>query len=347
MHWEKEIRVRITIRRVVIAVLAASTLANLVIVGAAVGADSPAATLTVTAIPLTTFSNSTVTGSISTSLPGETATAAATEISSTIPADPFMATPTPTDSPIWIVCIKRFYWPTYRVQPGDTLFALALAISSSATELRSANCLTSDRIYPGQLLYVPRLLSDTNTPTETPTPTATQTPTDTATPTPTDTATATATPSPTPTDTPTATATPSPTPTDTPTATATQTPTDSPTPTPTDTATPTLADIPTIFLNPSVSFTLCSVTSNEIFFSVLAYDPDLVSSVSVLYWINKGQVTEITLEPNQGQHSGSGTVRGSYSTTDVINYFFTAVDSLGHSIDSFHYQASPQPCPVG
>jgi len=102
-----------------------------------------------------------------------------------------------------MVCIKRFDWLTYRVQPGDQLFALALATGSSATELMAANCLTSDQIYAGQLLYVPRFLSNTIIPT------------DTQTATPTDTPTATATPSQTPTDIPTATQTPTDAPTDT------------------------------------------------------------------------------------------------------------------------------------
>jgi hypothetical protein len=60
MHWEKEIRIRITIRRIVIAILAASTVVNLMIVGAVFGAESPPAAPTVTSalttpLPTTTF----------------------------------------------------------------------------------------------------------------------------------------------------------------------------------------------------------------------------------------------------------------------------------------------------
>jgi LysM domain len=126
-----------------------------------------------------------------------------------IPIDAYTPTPTSTDSPISIVCIKRFYWPSYRVQPGDRLFALALATGSSFAELMAANCLTNDYIYAGQLIYVPRLLNNTITPTlnDTPTFTLTDTPTDTSTPTNTATATPTDTPTVTPTDTPTATPT--------------------------------------------------------------------------------------------------------------------------------------------
>jgi Ig-like domain from next to BRCA1 gene/LysM domain len=202
MHWEKEIRIRITIRRIVIAVLAASTVANLVIVGVVFGADSPPATLTVTSI-LTTASP-TPTRLISPSLPGETATVGATEISGVTPTNPPVPTPTSTDSPIWMVCIKRFFWPSYQVQPGDTLFSLASTIDSTVIELRAANCLANDDIRAGQWLYVPRLPVNI---TLTPSPTSTSTQTPTATPSQTSTSTATA--SATLTNSPTATVTPS------------------------------------------------------------------------------------------------------------------------------------------
>lgn len=331
MHWEKEIRIRITIRRIVIVILAASTVANLTIVGAVFGADSPPVT------PTTTSASATAVSTITLLIPNSGATDEPTltqQIPSVaVPTDTLAPAPTltSTSSPIWMVCIKRFYWPSYRVQLGDSLFAIALTTGSSTQELMSANCLKSDQIYAGQLLYVPRLLSKLITPTDA--PTATVTPTNTVTNTPT--------------DTPTTTATPSPTATDTPTATATQTPTDSPTPTPTDTPTLTPADIPTIFLNPSVNFTLCSQTSNEIFFNVLAYDPDVIISVSVFYAINNIPSTEIVLQPNQGNHSGSGTVVGQYSTRDIVNYFFKAEDTLGNTIDSLPFQASPQLCSPG
>ena len=208
MHWEKEIRVRITVRRLVIAVLAASTVANLVIVGAVVGVESPptapaTTTGSATLSEITPVGTSTVTAEdifTQTSLPTP----------AVAPTDTFAPTATATTSaspPIWMVCIKRFYWPTYRVRPGDQLNALAFATSSSKRELMSANCLDSDQIYAGQLLYVPRSLSTNIPPSDTSTatasPTATQTPTDTSTPTPTSTATVTQTSTNTPTATPT------------------------------------------------------------------------------------------------------------------------------------------------
>jgi len=216
MHWEKEIRFRITIRRVVIVILAASTVANLTIVGAVFGADSPEVT------PTTTLASATAVSTITLLIPNSGATDEPTLTqqipSAAVPTDTLAPAPilTSTSSPIWMVCIKRFYWPSYRVQPGDTLSSLAAALRSSSSELMAANCLTSDQIYAGQVLYVPRLLSvitPTDTPTATPTSTATNTPTSTPTVSPTNTLTNT------PTDTPTATASPTETATNTPTAT--------------------------------------------------------------------------------------------------------------------------------
>jgi hypothetical protein len=221
MHWEKQICIRLTIRRIVVAILAASAVTNLVIVGVVVGAESPPVTSTATAaLPTPLFTNTFL---IPISGAGEASTL--TQIPDTTLIDTFTPTLTSTNPPPWIVCIKRFYWPSYHVRPGDTLFSLASAIGSSVTELVSANCLTSDYIYAGQVLYVPRLLSNTisSTPTNTPTTTPTSTETPSPTPTATQTPTATATPSQTPTSTPTVTPTL--------TATVTYTPTLSPTPT--------------------------------------------------------------------------------------------------------------------
>jgi len=228
MHWEKEIRIRITIRRIVVAVLAASTVANLVIVGVVFGEDSPT---TPTVYPLLTVTPlPTIAVFVPTSLSGEPGIPTATQIPGVIPSDTFTSTPTSTDSPLWIVCIKRFYWPTYRVQPGDTLFSLASAAGSTVRELLSANCLTNDRINAGQLLHLPRLpvvitltLSATSTATQTATATATGS----------QTSTSTATASATMTNSPTATVTPSQTLTNTSTATPTNTNTETPSATPT------------------------------------------------------------------------------------------------------------------
>ncbi len=96
------------------------------------------------------------------------------------------------------MCIKRFYWPAYYVQLGDTLFWLAPAVGSSVTELLAANCLTSDQICAGSC-YICRLLRSIIAPTDA--QTATQTTTDTPSPSATNPQKATSTYTPTPTST--------------------------------------------------------------------------------------------------------------------------------------------------
>ena len=219
--------------------------------GSRLWGNSP--TTTPTIYPLLTITPPpTATVFVPTFLPGEPAIPTATQIPGVVPSDTQTPTPTSTDSPLWLVCIKRFYWPTYRVQPGDTLFSLASAAGSSVREVLAANCLTNDRINAGQLLHLPRLpvsitltLSATSTATQTPIATATASQTSTSTAiasaTLTNSPTATVTPSQTTTTTSTAiptnpyTETPSATPTYSPTATSTNPSIYTPTPTPTNT----------------------------------------------------------------------------------------------------------------
>lgn len=138
-------------------------------------------------------------------------------------------------------------WRIYYVQPGDTLFRLAVNYGTTIEMIRQANCLMGYSIYVGQALYLPptRVIWPTLTPTatgtSTPTPTLTVTPTPTPTPSPTLTPTVmlTLTPTLTPTLTATPTLTVTPTATLTPTPTVTLPPTFTPTPTLTPTATPT------------------------------------------------------------------------------------------------------------
>src|SRR5690349_14075123 len=131
MHWEKEIRIRITIQRIVITVLAASAVANLVIVGAVVGADTPPATSTIMLVLATPLSTNTFLIPVS----GTGEAPAFTQTPGITPTEIFTPTSTSTDSPISILCIKRFYWPAYQVQPGDTLFFLAILTGSTVNEL--------------------------------------------------------------------------------------------------------------------------------------------------------------------------------------------------------------------
>lgn len=111
---------------------------------------------------------------------------------------------------------------TYIVKAGETLFGIASNHSTTVGLLKSVNCLTSDLIHAGEILWVP------NVPTRTPTPTPI--PGNTVTPYPTEPLTETALPY---------------TATDMPTN--TPLPTNTPIPPPTATSAPTLTSSPTAF----------------------------------------------------------------------------------------------------
>jgi len=166
MHWEKKICIRVTLRRIVGALVLASIIANLVIVGAVFGASSIPSTptliiqLTTRSWTYTPLSFTSSASSTSTSTP--TGTSTLTQTSTGTPT----ATQTVTNQPTLTVCAKRFDWFVYRVEFGDSLYSLGIATGSTSYELKVANCLDSDRIVVGQLLYVPRLL-DKPTPTDT------------------------------------------------------------------------------------------------------------------------------------------------------------------------------------
>ncbi len=53
----------------------------------------------------------------------------------------------------------------YVVKTGDTIYAIASNYNTTATQLKTVNCRTSDLIYSGEILWVP------NNPTRTPSPT--------------------------------------------------------------------------------------------------------------------------------------------------------------------------------
>ena len=64
--------------------------------------------------------------------------------------------PPPATQPI--SCGAPSGWAqAYIVQPGDTLFHIAALYRTSASELQSANCLSSTVITPGNLLWVPNV----------------------------------------------------------------------------------------------------------------------------------------------------------------------------------------------
>jgi LysM repeat protein len=63
---------------------------------------------------------------------------------------------------------------SYTIKGGDTLYSIALNYYTTANLLKSVNCRDSDRIYPGEVLWVPGVA--TRTPYPTPLPGVTVTP---------------------------------------------------------------------------------------------------------------------------------------------------------------------------
>jgi len=71
----------------------------------------------------------------------------------TAPTGPVSFTPVPSQGGI---ISGETVAPFYIVQPGDTLWEIALRFNVTVDELKAANNLTSDTITPGQLLYLPQ-----------------------------------------------------------------------------------------------------------------------------------------------------------------------------------------------
>lgn len=333
MHWEKKICIRITWKRMVGTILAASTVANLAIAGAVFGADHPPAPAE-TSPSITPLSTSTF------ALPSATAGLPSVFTETRSPASPLTDLPgvtttdtsTPTQTPIEVtqgpLCIKKFYWPTYRVKSGDTLSAIAAATHSTVEELMLANCLTSSRIFAGQVLYVPRLPISTITDTTTATATATETMSPTLTPTDT------------PTNTPTYTS--SPTLTHTPTATV-----PSVTPTSTLTLTSEWINTPTVFQNGSGM--ICDPPL-YVYLSVFVYDPEVLIVVTArLYDGQNSLIAEIPMEWVGNLYVLSRALPERYAVYDVSYYQFSATDILDSTTLSSIYRERSSDCllPLG
>jgi LysM repeat protein len=148
----------------------------------------------------------------------------------------------------------------YRVQPGDTLYALSRRLGVGIEAIRRANCLSGYQINIGQILYMPQppLYTSTPYPTAafTPTPAPTLVPTLTSTPIPTFIETTVPTPTYTPISTviPTTPVTPTVTFTPVPTSVSTETPTPTPVLTETPAApTSTFTPVPTLTPEPSTA----------------------------------------------------------------------------------------------
>jgi len=73
----------------------------------------------------------------------------------TLTATAKQAQPTILPSATTTLCTPQAGWVSYVVQPGDTIFLIGLRYGVTTTRMRSANCLTGDRIEVGDLLRVP------------------------------------------------------------------------------------------------------------------------------------------------------------------------------------------------
>ena len=68
---------------------------------------------------------------------------------------------------------------SYTVKPGDTIYSIATNYYSTATQLKTVNCRTSDLIYVGEVLWIPNVATRTPRPTPLPGSTVTPYPTET------------------------------------------------------------------------------------------------------------------------------------------------------------------------
>lgn len=85
----------------------------------------------------------------------------------------------PSQLPTAVACHLATGWFWYVIRHGDTLFSLARSINSSVSLIMNGNCFTTDKIYAGQAILLPRLPPPslpTATPTMKPLPTDTPLP---------------------------------------------------------------------------------------------------------------------------------------------------------------------------
>jgi LysM repeat protein len=87
-----------------------------------------------------------------------------------LPPSPPTATATVLPSPTRLPCGPPWSWIHYTVRQGDTLFRLSLAYGVSVPDLVFANCLDSNFIRLGEILFVPNVPTRVPPPTNTPVP---------------------------------------------------------------------------------------------------------------------------------------------------------------------------------
>ena len=95
-------------------------------------------------------------------------------LSTTLSTTPSVDSPTPfpswtptltfTPPPPPVNCPPRPGWLIYFVQPGETLGAIAARYGISAAELQSANCMLTQDLLPGVVIYVPPIRTQTPLP---------------------------------------------------------------------------------------------------------------------------------------------------------------------------------------
>ena len=109
----------------------------------------------------------------------------------------------------------------------------------------------------------------------------------------------------------------------------------------TATATPTYPDTPTVFQDPNACV---DPQTKAIAFSVMAYDPEGVSSLNASYRINRSQIqSQVSLGADGNTYYGSDSPPDQ-QTLYSIYYSFTATDNLGFVTTSNEYSAVLQPC---
>lgn len=90
----------------------------------------------------------------------------------------FYVPPAPTSTPVACSPGAVGWVKNYTVKPGDTLYSIATNHYTNVNLLKSVNCRASDRIYSGEVLWVPNVATRTPIPTSLPGVTITPYPTD-------------------------------------------------------------------------------------------------------------------------------------------------------------------------
>ncbi|NOH04252.1 MAG: LysM peptidoglycan-binding domain-containing protein [Chloroflexi bacterium] len=99
-------------------------------------------------------------------------------VDSLIPGTALFVPPAPTSTVAACIPGAVGWVKSYVVKAGDTLYSIATNHYTTVATLRGVNCKTSDRIYPGETLWVPRVATRTPVPTPLPGSTVTPHPTD-------------------------------------------------------------------------------------------------------------------------------------------------------------------------